>query len=58
MLRAEVDPACRTWTSQRMRLERLGSQGPRIKDLRDLFVTQFRTPVETANKSVRSRFAS
>jgi hypothetical protein len=37
-------------------LERSGSQGPRIKDLSDLFVTCFRTPLESANKSVRSRF--
>jgi len=37
-------------------LERSESRRPRIKDLRDLFVTPDRTPVQSANKSVRSRF--
>jgi len=34
-------------------LERFDSQGPRIKDLRELFVMRIRTPVESANKSVQ-----
>jgi hypothetical protein len=38
--------------------ERNSLGSPRIKDLRDLFVKQFRTPVESANKSVRSRSGS
>jgi hypothetical protein len=39
-------------------LERFESRSPRIKALRDLFVTRDRTPVATTNNSCRSRSAS
>jgi len=39
-------------------LERFDSQGPRIKDLRELFVMRIRTPVESANKSVQTNLCN